>query len=297
MTHWPDNNMQVFARQAMNTRFEIFLHTPDRDYAAQAAAAAFDELLALENLLSRFLPNSEISAINALQPGESLVLHQDTFACLQRCFALMQETGGAFDITLAAQVDAARAGQAFQGQAACWQKTGTVPLQLDSDSFTITRTGEAGYRLDLGGFGKGYAVDRMLEVLQEWDAGPALVHGGRSSLRAGAAPAETPGWPVQLSAPDSGRVLRAGTIAQRAMGASGLQKQGHIIDPTTGAAIQQPCKAVWVSAHYAATADALSTAFMVMPPESMHRFCAAHPDIAVMVFDSGATKLHGEKLL
>ncbi len=294
MSPGADATLQKFARRAMNTQFEIFLHTPEREYAAQAAAAAFDELIALESRLSRFLPNSEISAINALQPEESLVLSEETFDCLQRCFALMRATAGAFDITLGAQVDAARAGRTPGRRENIRPAEDWPPLRLDAGNFSVTRLGEAAFHLDLGGFGKGYAVDRMLEILEEWEAGPALVHGGRSSLRAGTAPAGRAGWEVQLSAPDSGQVLASGSIAGRAMGASGLQKQGHIIDPADGRPLRSGKRAVWVVTDDAATADALSTAFMIMPPTAVHDYCAAHPGLAALIYAEGRLMRFGD---
>ena len=92
--------------------------------------------------------------------------------------------------------------------------------------------GTGGARLDLGGIGKGYAVDRMAEVLEEWEIPRALVHGGYSSVLALEAPPDRDGWPLTLSAPGPGenRVLVAGLGApeglQRVGGAEGRPHPG-----------------------------------------------------------------------
>jgi thiamine biosynthesis lipoprotein ApbE len=65
-----------------------------------------------------------------------------------------------------------------------------------------------------------------------------------------------------------------------------LQKGQHIIDPRTA----QPVKgkvAAWASASNAATADALSTAFMVMSPDEIGQYCSRHPDVSAMIMPEG----------
>ena len=71
-------------------------------------------------------------------------------------------------------------------------------------------------------------------------------------------------------------------LHNRALGSSGLQKGQHIIDPRT----IQPVKgrnAAWSSAPDAATADALSTAFMVMSLDEIEQYCSNHQDIMAMI--------------
>ncbi|VAX29605.1 hypothetical protein MNBD_IGNAVI01-1744, partial [hydrothermal vent metagenome] len=75
-------NIHRFTHKAMATLYEILIKYNDKLYAEQAAKAAFDEIDRLEEELSRFLPNSEISKINNLKPGEKLLLSEDTFECL-----------------------------------------------------------------------------------------------------------------------------------------------------------------------------------------------------------------------
>ena len=141
----------------------------------------------------------------------------------------------------------------------------------------------AGVQVDLGGIGKGYAVDKMAELLREWSIDTALVSGGYSSVRALDGPAETNGWPLTLSNPENRKeILVRSNLQNRALGSSGIKKGRHIIDPRT----MQPVRdklAAWSSATDAATADALSTAFMIMSPDEIERYCSHHPEIGAMI--------------
>ena len=121
------------------------LHADGR-YAAQAAQAAFDLVDRLERELSRFLPNSDIARINHLAAGESTRVSPSTLECLVIARHVFDLTGGAFDVSIG---------------------TGLPSLELDPDDFVVRATTD-GVRVDLGGIGKGYAVDLMAELLEEW---------------------------------------------------------------------------------------------------------------------------------
>ena len=103
-----------FSHEAMATTFEILIVHEDDLYARQAAMAAFAEVDRLEEELSRFIENSDISRINELPAGESLPLGLDTFECLKISVRMYAETDGAFDITI---------GSLFQ----CWRNDDETP--------------------------------------------------------------------------------------------------------------------------------------------------------------------------
>ena len=92
--------MHRFQHTAMATQFEIRCTCPDSGYARQAARAAFDAVDRLEQQLSRFVENSDITRINHLSPGESTIVSYETMQCLQLASLIYAETGGAFDISL-----------------------------------------------------------------------------------------------------------------------------------------------------------------------------------------------------
>jgi FAD:protein FMN transferase len=269
-----------FTHQAMATVFEVFTLHPDRLYAAQAAQAAFELLDQLELELSRFIANSDITRINNLRAGQETRVGWATLECLAISRHVFELTGGAFDISL-----------------------GTGLRSLEFDDAGVIATAD-GVRLDLGAVGKGYAVDRMAEVLEEWDIGPTLVHGGFSSLLALDPPAGHPGWPLTISDPlEPSRVLERLSVRQTALGASGLQKGDHIRDPRTGgpvrgriaawASVERPARTSLTAEGMAprmaaaAVADAVTTAFMLMAPADIEALCGASPGLEVWILPAG----------
>ena len=116
-----------------------------------------------------------------------------------------------------------------------------------------------GREIDLGGIGKGYALDRLRELLIDWGASGALVASGASTLLAFGPEA----WPVDLSG--EGEARRIG-LRDRALSASGTALQGsHIVHPD-GLNEDYPAERMWIVAPKAALADAWSTAAMLMSP-------------------------------
>jgi len=242
----------------------------------------------LEGELSRFIENSDIPRVNNLPANQPLKIGLDAFECLRLSAQVFAETKGAFDVTI---------GSLFR----CWrneagtprtpsteeldrarQCTGTHLLRLDESEHTVQLLASP-VQIDLGGIGKGYAVDRMAELFREWSINTVLISGGYSSVLALDAPPGTKGWPLTLSNPGNRRqVLARPYLQNRALSGSGIQKGGHIIDPRTAQPVEGRC-AAWSSAPHAATADALSTAFMIMSPEEITQYCSRHPNAPAMI--------------
>jgi thiamine biosynthesis lipoprotein len=256
----------------MATVFEVLCTHPDARYAAQAAQAAFEIVDRLEQELSRFVGNSDVSRVNALAAGESTRVSASTMECLLIARGLYDLTSGAFDVSIG---------------------TGLDRLDLDADDFSV-RVGPGGVSLDLGGIGKGYAVDRMAEALEEWEVQSTLVHGGFSSVLALEAPPDQDGWPLTLSAPATGEVLARLPARNVAMSASGTQKGAHVLDPRTGRPVSE--RAAWVALarptaaepgtpaaetarSAAAIAEGLSTALMILSVEESTAVCARCPGV------------------
>jgi len=140
-------------------------------------------------------------------------------------------------------------------------------------------------QIDLGAIGKGYAVDRMISLLKEWDINTVLVHGGTSSVYARGSIPDHTGWPVTLSSPSSQDVVLAHLdIAEFGLGGSGVKKGRHIIDPRTATPVPGG-RACWVVAQSAACADAISTACMVMTRDEIAGFTSSHPEIRVLLVE------------
>ena len=171
--------LRRFSHEAMNTVFEVHTANADARYAAEAAQAAFALVDRLEGELSRFRPNSDITRLNHLPAGERTRVGEAALECLLIARHVYDLTDGAFDIAIG---------------------TGLPSLEIDADAFEVRATAD-GVRLDLGGIGKGYVVDLVAELLEEWGLDRAFVHGGFSSAVALEPPAASDGWPLTLSDP------------------------------------------------------------------------------------------------
>jgi thiamine biosynthesis lipoprotein len=277
-----------FSHEAMATTFGIFILHDDARYVKQAAWAAFDELDRLEAELSRFIENSDISRINNLAANQPLQIGLSAFECLQLSARIYDETDGAFDITIGSLMncwlneDKTKRSPSKEQLNKARQRTGTHLFKLDETEHTVELLTDE-LQIDLGGIGKGYAVDKMAGLLDDWGIDAALIHSGCSSVLAIGTPLGKKGWPVTLSSPaGSKQTLAYLYLRDRAVSGSGLQKGWHIIDPRTIQLVEGK-SAAWACASDAATADALSTAFMVMSPEQVKQYCLSHSDVLAMI--------------
>jgi thiamine biosynthesis lipoprotein len=334
-----------FSHQAMGTFFEIAVAGEDETYAGQAAQAVFHEIDRIESLFNRFNPASEISRMSRLKPGESLIIGIETFECLTIADRARQETQGAFDVNIRAlaKYQSPDMPGAPGNLVTCSEfsenprmPTNLLSLnkgsELASSPLKLIRTGsgfealptaqkdapQRSLDLDLGGIGKGFALDKALALLADWSIENALIHAGTSTAVAiGSAPHDLDtkssgaqrlisekkdmspspwGWPVGVGGgwpcPDAPRSI---FLSGRALSGSGTEVKGsHILDPRTG----NPAKghiAAWASHPSAAIADALSTAFMVMSTEEVETYCLRHSDVwALVVKDYGDCKSFGK---
>lgn len=273
------HSMLRFGHRAMATLFEILCVHEDQTYAQQAANQAFDLLDKLEGELSRFVENSDIRRINDLPVGGAVKVSRWTMECLLLARWAIEETGGAFDISLG---------------------TGLRSLELQTHDYRV-RAHASGVRLDLGGIGKGYAVDRMADVLADWGIDHALIHGGCSSVRALHPPPGVSGWPLRIAVP--GQQIQCATAysaSQCVLSASGTQKGSHVVDPRTAKPVAlRP--AAWVIARTSdllpifrelgeiggcgepfsespsAVAEIFSTAFLILSREEVEALRARRP--------------------
>lgn len=265
-----------FRHQAMNTDFEVVLDHSDPTYAAQAARALFDQLDHLEGKLSRFRESSEISRLNRSDVGTPVRLGPDAFDCLVRARDLFTETSGAFDVSLG---------------------TDFPSVELDPSTLSARRN-HADTRVDLGGIGKGYALDQLVGVLADWDINRACLIGGGSSVLALEPPSGLPGWPVGIGTGSGATRIQ---LCRASLGASGTGAQGeHIMDPFEPDR-PLPARRTWVCSNSAARSDALSTAFMVLPESSVDTICQSAEPTAALIehYENGGTRLswHGSPAL
>jgi len=285
-------DLHRFSHRAMATEFGIALVEKERRYAREAAEAAFELLDRLERELSRFIENSEVSRINDLSPGRSLLLGRAAFECLELSKLLWRETEGVFDVTvgslLALYREKKREGRVPTAEeiGEARRRTGMDLLELDRKNRTV-RVKREGVSVDLGGMGKGYALDRMAELLREWGVESALLHGGRSTLLASGPPPRKTGWPVNVPDPfGAGKAVAHFLLGRGSVSGSSVRRRRHIVDPRSGVLIQAE-GAAWSYAQSAAPADALSTAFMIMAPEAIEKLCRRRPEIGALIVRPG----------
>lgn len=263
-----------FSHDAMACTFEIRVpRDADRMRSAQAAQAVFDEIDRLERELSRFIEHSDVSQMNALRAGQSVRVGIDAFDCLQIAERIRIDSGGAFDVCYASP---ARTGGTNRAGA-----DGAL-FALDPHSRSVVAHVDD-LRMDLGGIGKGYAVDSAAELLVEWGISTALIHAGQSTVYAlGAPPGKVEnGWRIALRDPvEWQRVLAHAEIRDAALSGSGRILHGeHIVDPASGAPPTAETGASWAIAASAAVSDALSTTFLVLPPSQALELCRRYPGV------------------
>ncbi len=277
-----------FSHEAMATVFEVLIYGREPEYAQQAAWAAFDEVDRLEAELSRFRPGSDVRRINGSAAGALLRVSLGTYECLQVAAQVWAETGGAFDVTagslMALWQRAAEAGESPSDDqlAAARARTGMDLVAVSADEPAVGLKVE-GVQIDLGGIGKGFAVDRILGVMREWEIGVALAHGGLSTVRAIGSPPGKTGWRVTLGdLEDGGADLGAVRLSDRSVSASGIAHKRHIMDPRSGRPVEGKLGA-WALCESGAVADALSTAFTVMSVDEVRAYAQRHPEASAMV--------------
>jgi thiamine biosynthesis lipoprotein len=251
-----------YASDAMKTTFRIFVPGGERPLVDSAVSEAFQKLEELEGVLSRHAPGSDISRINAMEAGETLFLSDECDRCLRLTIEASAATGGRFDPCAGTMIDAVKSGSRFAGTV-----RGVVSLD---EHRPLVKCLEAGRVLDLGAIGKGFALERMGEILAAHGIADALLTSGASTILA----MGSMDWPIDIPHSAGARrlLLRASALA-----ASGNSQQGaHIVNPATG---EPAChfENVWVIHPRAPFADAFSTACFTMTPEDIADFTALLP--------------------
>jgi len=258
----------TLACEAMATTFKVTVVHVDPLYARQAGAAALAELGRIEARLSRFVEASDISRVNRLERGQETVVQLDAFECLKIALKVQRETGGAFDVAF--------------GSLGPWSAGPRFELGAEKHS---VRALADGVRLDLGGIGKGFTLDRMAAVLADWDLPAACLAASTSTILGIGSPPGEEGWPITFGPK---RDLRRARLRDRAFSGSGTAVRGsHIIDPRTKRPAQGQFRA-WAAAPTGAVSDALSTAFMIMTEAEIRDYCRRHAGVSAWWQDSSS---------
>jgi FAD:protein FMN transferase len=236
--------------EAMGSTFSIVLYGHDRSQLETAADAAFDEVHRLDRLLSNYKPDSEWSEVNRTAGVRPVKLSAELFRLLSDCMAYSRQSDGAFDITVGPLM---KVWGFYKGEGAlprpsevsdALTRVGHRHVRLDAAARTI-HFDRPGVELDPGGIGKGYAVDRMVEILKRTGVHIALVSAAGSSIYGmGAPPGEPAGWRITIRAPDDPLASVAEVfLKDMSLSTSGSYEKffwadgrtyAHIMDPRTG---------------------------------------------------------------
>jgi thiamine biosynthesis lipoprotein len=268
----PRANIQR-GRAAMGTWFEARLLGDDPEHLAAVAEAVLDEVQRIERLLSRFDPGSEIARINRDAGERAVLVDREVLAILLACRAAWERTDGYFDVT---------APNALRQQSSEAATFAAVAIDPEARTVQFTRPGVA---LDLGGIGKGYALDRGAEILAVHGVGSALVHGGTSSILARGLDADGRPWSVAVRDPraalDQAHALFRLSLCDQSLSCSASfgpgQEHSDLIDPHRRAPLEEPT-ACLVIAGAAADAEVLSTALLCMGRQEAATHAARQAD-------------------
>lgn len=298
--------MFEISHRAMACDFVVMVRDPHQKIGHRSVADivldTLEEVDAIEQRLTVYQSSSEISAINQAAGGEGVCVSRETFGLLSEAQRLSEATRGAFDITAGPLVEAwgftARNGRKPTSDEIdeARRRVGYANIQLDPTDCRVTL--ETGMQLNLGGIGKGQAIDRIASRLQSLGIKNFLIHAGQSSVRAcgnqfetasedtedetaGDKDASPPGWLVGIAHPTKPNRRLAGIwLRDSALTTSGSGKQffhhrgkryGHVIDPRTG----QPAGdllSLSLLTDRAVQGDALATALFVMGREQALKF-------------------------
>src|SRR5205823_4576390 len=223
---------------------------------------------------------------NAEAAGHPVSVDPELFDFILQATAYNQDSDGAFDITVGPLM---KAWGFFGGEgrppardelAAARRHVGSRHVILNRRERTIAFD-EPGVELDLGGIAKGYAVDRVVNLLKERKVAAALISAGGSTIYGLAAPPARDGWDVAIQDPiHAGKIATTLQLKDRALSVAGTSEQffdagdvrySHIMDPRTGSPVQGVLS-VAVLTSSGTAGDALDDAFFVLGPERTREY-------------------------
>ncbi len=260
-----------FTQQHMGTSFRLVFYAKDSTIAHYAADKAFTRITYLNQLLSDYLEDSEISRLSATAGNGHIVsISDELWQVLHFSQMVSEASGGAFDVSIGALSKLWRKAfrqDIFPDEMAIEQAKATVSYH-DIVLYPTTQSVELarkGMRLDVGGIAKGYAVDEAMKVLVQQGITHALVDGGGDlNLKNDPTIAQT--WKIAIQ---NGKVY---DLANCAIATSGNQykflenngkRYSHLIDPRTGMGVTHQHQ-VTIIADNCMKADALASACSIL---------------------------------
>ena len=280
----------------MGTAIRVELWSRRRDHAQEAMAAVMDEMHRIDREMSPYKPESQVSRINRGAAAGPVPVSREMLELLARSVEFSRLSQGAFDITYASagrlydyrervRPDAQALDQARA--AIGWRK-----LLLDPQACTV-RFAQPGMCIDLGGFAKGYAVERCGALLRERGVAHAIVSAGGDSRILG----DRRGRPWSVGVRDPRRegglvaVLPLQDVAvstsgdyERCFDEDGVRHH-HILDPATGAS-PASLRSVTIVAPDGLISEGLSKSVFVLGLEKGMRLVDEQRNVDAVVVDA-----------
>ena len=288
-------------RYVMGTWCDLVIFDPDP--APDVVQSAFREIARLDDVLSSWNTESEVSRLNANAGRGPQPVSVDLANVAEESAALCTSTGGAFDPSVAPLLQAwgfytespGLPAPAIGREAASHVGCDRVTVRLDSRTIALAD----GAALDFGGIGKGYAVDRALAILRARGVTRAKIDFGSSSL--GYLGDVDGGWPIVIPDPRDrdnplltlripGGAVSTSSQRERSFERDG-RRYGHIFDPRLGRPVESSLLSVTVIAARGSTADALSTALFVMGAAQGKRLINRMPGVGAVFVEQSAKGL------
>lgn len=285
----------------MGTTFNIKLVDLPENMDIDQLAQEIDSVLETVNQqMSTYRPDSELSRFNAATAGAWMPVSMDTRLVVDEALRVSQLTGGAFDPSVGPIVDLWGFGPG-PGQkrvpspeevAALSESVGFAKVETRVDRPAL-RKQTAGLRLDLSGVAKGFGVDKVAALLEARGLSSHLVEVGGELRSSGHGPGGR-AWRVGIEKPTaaSGDLQRIIDLDGAALATSGNyrlffesdgQSFSHIIDPASGRPVEHDLASATVVARTTMEADALSTSLLVLGPEAGMSFAREHGIAAYFV--------------
>ena len=280
----------------MGTAINVELWHEDAEQGRALTQSVMDEMRRIDNLMSTYKPESELSAVNANAASGPVHVSSELFALIEHALYFSDVTSGAFDITYAS------AGQHYDYRTG--KKPSTQQLQaalpainyrhvrLDHEQSTVEFL-YPGVRIDLGGIAKGYAVDRSIGMLQDNGVSNALVSAGGDTRVIGKR-WDRP-WNVGIRNPrDSDGIVSMIPLEDSAISTSGdyeryFEKDGvryhHILNPGTGTSSKEVHSSSIIGS-IATDTDALSTSVFVLGVNKGLQLINSIPDTEAVIIDN-----------
>jgi thiamine biosynthesis lipoprotein len=295
---------------AFGTTYTVKLAEAPADGAgAELGRQIADELSRINGLLSTYDPNSELSRFNAARTTDWVPVSDDTFAVAREAARISAWSGGAFDCTIGRLVRlwnfgprvAGAAGPKIPDEAEIERALAVIgPDEVELRSVPpALRKKSASLEIDFSAIAKGYAVDRVAQLLEAQGIRDYLVEiGGEVRLRGRKASGAL--WRLAIESPDesvrtSQGVIEAENLALASSGdyrnfyRIGDKRFSHTIDPRTGRPVTHGLAAVTVTAASCMEADAVATALMVLGPDAGYDMALRQGYAALFLTRQGET--------